>query len=133
MLSAPVPGTEPGDASPGAGTSAAAGASSQSGQGGDQAGSGTAELVDDASEAIKATEDAKVVAQANQSGDSVLRSVEGQARSEKSDRSLQEVITDFIAVEEEALDEQSLPMSRKQHVLRYFSGIRQQFENSSTE
>lgn len=133
MLSAPVPGTEPGDASPGAGMSAAAGASSQSGQGGDQAGSGTAELVDDASESIKATEDAKVVAQANQSGDSVLRSVEGQARSEKSDRSLQEVITDFIAVEEEALDEQSLPMSRKQHVLRYFSGIRQQFENSSTE
>lgn len=133
MLSAPVPGTEPGDASPGAGMSAAAGASSQSGQGGDQAGSGTAELVDDASEAIKATEDAKVVAQANQSGDSVLRSVEGQARSEKSDRSLQEVITDFIAVEEEALDEQSLPMSRKQHVLRYFSGIRQQFEDSSTE
>jgi len=133
MLSAPVPGTEPGDSSPGQGMTAAAGASSQSGQGGDQAGSGTAELVDNASEVIKASEDAEVVAQANQSGDSVVRSIEGQARAEKSNRTVQEVITDFIAVEEEALDEQSLPMSRKQHVLRYFSGIRQQFEKEDSE
>lgn len=133
MLSAPVPGIEPGEASPGAGLSAAAGSSSQTGQGGDQAGSGTAELVDEASEAIKASGDAEVVAQTNQSGDSVVRTIEGQARSEKSERSLQEVVTDFISVEEDALDEQSLPMSRKQHVLRYFSGIRQQFESSSSK
>lgn len=133
MLSAPVPGTEPGEASQGGGANSIAGASSQSGQGGDQAGNGSAQLVDEASETLNATEDAQVVAQTNKSGDSAVRSIEGQARQEKSDRSLQEVITEFIAVEEDALDEQSLPMSRKQHVLRYFSGIRQQFENKSAE
>jgi len=133
MLSAPVPGTEPGEASQGEGANSIAGASSQSGQGGDQAGNGTAQLVDEASKTLKATEDAQVVAQTNKAGNSAVRSIEGQARAEKSDRSIQDVITEFIAVEEEALDEQSLPMSRKQHVLRYFSGIRQQFENKSAE
>ena len=133
MLSAPVPGMESGKSAPGAGASLSAGASSQSGQGGDQAGTGTAELVDQATEALKASGDAKVVAQSGQNGDSTVRSIEGEARAEKAARTRQEVIADFISVEEQALDDQSLPLSRRQHVLRYFSAIRQQFEKAGKE
>lgn len=133
MLSAPIPGMEAGQSAPGAGLSLGAGASSQSGQGGDQAGTGTAELVDQKSEALKASGDAEVVAQAGQNGDSTVRSIEGEARAEMAARTRQEVIADFIAVEEQALDDQSLPMSRRQHVLRYFSAIRQQFEKAEKE
>ena len=130
MLSAPIPGMEPGDASPGAGLSLGSGQSSQSGQGGDQAGTGTAELVDQESEGLKATGDSKVVTQAGKEGESTVRSIEGEAKQESATRSRQEVIADFIAVEEQALDDQSLPLSRRQHVLRYFSAIREQFERA---
>ncbi len=130
MLSAPIPGMPPGEAAPGQGAAASLGAasSSQSGQGGDQAGTGTAAMTDAASETLKATGDAKVVAQAGKEGESTTRAIEGQAKAEQATRSQQEVMADFIAVEEQALDDQALPMSRRQQVLRYFSGIRAQFE-----
>lgn len=134
-LSAPIPGMEPGEGSPepgssGAGMSLGSGQSSQSGQGGDQAGTGTAELQDQKSEALKATGESKVVAEAGRDGESTIRSVEGEAKQEDATRSRQEVIADFIAVEEQALDDQALPLSRRQHVLRYFSAIREQFEKA---
>ena len=62
-----------------------------------------------------------------------MKSIEGEARAEEAERSRQEVIADFIAVEEQALDDQALPLSRRQHVLRYFSAIRRQFEKESGE
>lgn len=130
MLSAPIPGMEPGQSTPGAGLSLGDGKGTQSGQGGDQAGTGTAELVEEASETIKAAGDAEVVALAGEDGESTMRAVEGQAKPERATRSRQEVVADFLAVEEQALDEQSLPLSRRQHVLRYFSGIREQFEKA---
>jgi len=133
MLSAPIPGMAPGEASPGAGLTLAGGDSSQSGQGGDQAGTGTAELVDAPSETIKAKGDAEVVAQTGKEGDSTVRAVEGEAKAEEATRTRQEVIADFIAVEEQALDDQALPMSRRQHVLRYFSAIREQFEKAESK
>lgn len=134
-LSAPIPGMEPGEGAPepsssGAGMSLGSGQSSQSGQGGDQAGTGTAELQDQKSEALKATGESKVVAEAGRDGESTTRSVEGEAKQENAARSRQEVIADFIAVEEQALDDQALPLSRRQHVLRYFSAIREQFEKA---
>ncbi len=134
-LSAPIPGMEPGESSPepgssGAGMSLGSGQSSQSGQGGDQAGTGTAELQDQKSEALNATGESKVVAEAGRDGESTMRSVEGEAKQEDATRSRQEVIADFIAVEEQALDDQALPLSRRQHVLRYFSAIREQFEKA---
>jgi hypothetical protein len=62
-----------------------------------------------------------------------IRSVEGEARAEQATRTRQEVMADFIAVEEQALDEQSLPLSRRQQVLRYFSALRAQFEKADPE
>ncbi len=134
MLSAPVPGMESGQATPGAGMSLGSGASSQSGKGGDQAGTGTAAMTEEAAaEALKATGDSQVVARAGTEGESTMKSIEGEVRTEKAARSRQEVIADFIAVEEQALDDQSLPLSRRQHVLRYFSAIRRQFEKAAEE
>lgn len=133
MLSAPIPGMPPGESAPGQGgasMSLGATSSNQSGQGGDQAGTGTAALVDATSETLKASSDAKVVAQAGKDGESTTRAVEGQAKAEQATRSQQEIMADFIAVEEQALDDQALPMSRRQQVLRYFSGIRAQFEQN---
>ena len=133
MLSAPIPGMDPGQSAPGAGLALGNGASSQSGQGGDQAGTGTAELVDSPSELIKAKGDAEVIAQRGREGESSIRSVEGEVRAETTTRSKQEVLTEFLEVEEQALDEQSLPLSRKQQVLRYFSALRAQFEKTDSE
>lgn len=132
MLSAPVPGMAPGEVSPGAGMSGQDGATSQQGQGGNEAGNGTAELVDNETDAIKAAKDAQVFADVGKEGDSTFRAIEGEARAEKAQRSRQEVMTEFLAVEEQALDGQAIPLSRKQHVLRYFSAIRKQFEDSET-
>ncbi|MEX2577918.1 MAG: hypothetical protein WD342_02580 [Verrucomicrobiales bacterium] len=126
MLSAPVPGeSEAGSAASMAGTS-----SGQSAQGGNEAGDGTAEMVDRESEAMKFTRDAEVVARTGEDGESTVRAVEGRARRESATRSRQEVVGDFLAVEEQALDGKSLPASRREHVLRYFSEIRRQFEQN---
>lgn len=134
MLSAPVPGMESGQTAPGAGMTLGSGASSQSGKGGDQAGTGAAEMTEEAAaEALKATGDAQVAARAGAEGESTMKSIEGEARAEEAARSRQEVIADFIAVEEQALDDQALPLSRRQHVLRYFSAIRRQFEKDNGE
>lgn len=133
LLSAPVPGMNAGQMAPGAGMSLDGGSSSKGGQGGDQAGMGTADLVDNQTEALGATKDSEVVAQINEDGDSTVRAVEGEARRELATRSRQEIMTDFLAAEEQALDGKSLPMSRREHVIRYFSAIRRQFENSDGE
>ncbi|MBL9158504.1 MAG: hypothetical protein JNJ70_13585 [Verrucomicrobiales bacterium] len=133
MLSAPIPGMAPGQPAPGSGLALGKGASNQSGQGGDQAGTGTAPMVDAASELLKAKSDSEVIAAAGKEGESTVRAVEGQARAEQATRSRQEVMADFIAVEEQALDEQSLPLSRRQQVLRYFSALRAQFEKADPE
>ena len=132
-LSAPIPGMTPGQTAPGAGLAVGNGASNQSGQGGDQAGTGTAPMEDAKSDLLKAKSDSEVVATAGKEGDSTVRSVEGEARAEQATRTRQEVMADFIAVEEQALDEQSLPLSRRQQVLRYFSALRAQFEKADPE
>lgn len=133
MLSAPIPGMDTGGATPGMAMGQSAGASSTSGQGGDQAGAGTAEMAEAASETFKAKSDAEVLAQAGKDGESTVRAIEGQARAEEATRTRQEVMADFIAVEEQALDDQALPLSRRQQVLKYFSGIRAQFEKGDSE
>ena len=135
MLSAPVPGMESAEAAaPGAGMSAGEGTSSQSGKGGDQAGSGTVAMTEE--EAVgefQATGDSRVAARAGSEGESTRKSVEGEVRTEQATRNRQEIIADFIAVEEQALDDQPLPLSRRQHVLRYFSALREQFEKDGEE
>ena len=133
MLMAPIPGTDPSAPTPGAAMSLGSGASAQSGQGGDQAGVGTAEMGKSESDRFKATGDAEVLAQAGRDGDSSLRAIEGQTKTEEATRTRQEILADFLAVEEQALDDQSLPLSRRQQVLRYFSGVREQFEKTDPD
>lgn len=130
MLSAPIPGMNNGAPVPGSGLAGGDGQSNQSGTGGDQAGTGTAAMNEDQGDALKAASDVKVVAQQGKDGDSTVRAVEGEVKAEKAERTRQEIVADFIAVEEQALDEESLPLSRRRHVLRYFTAIRKQFEKA---
>ncbi|MDF1739820.1 MAG: hypothetical protein P1U86_11730 [Verrucomicrobiales bacterium] len=130
MLSAPVPGMDAKAPTPGQGVTASQAGMSQAGQGGNEAGSGTAEMIDDQSEATKAARDSEVVAQINDNGDSTFRAVDGKVRNESVERTRQEIVTDYLAAEEQALDGQTLPLSRRKHVLRYFSAIRKQFEEA---
>ncbi|MBL9155699.1 MAG: hypothetical protein JNK37_24700 [Verrucomicrobiales bacterium] len=126
-LMAPIPGMTPGSGAPGAGLGAMPGAGAAS-AGGDQAGTGTAALGNQATEAMKATKSAQVVAQTNADGESTVKAIQGQERTEQVQRQGQEIVKEFIAVEEEAIDEQALPASRRDHVLRYFTAIRESFE-----
>lgn len=128
MLSAPIPGMQPGETGSGASLGLNAGNSSTTGQGGDQAGAGTAPMIEAASESFQAKSDAQVLAQSGKEGESSIRAIEGKARSEEASRRRQEVLADFLSVEEQALDDQALPLSRRQQVLKYFSGVRAQFE-----
>ena len=130
-VQAPIPGTAPGDSEARSVSNAPggeAGDSSVSGQGGDQAGTGTAELVDTESAIHEAGSDSQVMAQINDDGESTFRAIDGEIRQEEVTRSRRDIAAEFIAVEEQALDGKSLPLSRRQHVVRYFSAIRQQFE-----
>ncbi|MEM6914955.1 MAG: hypothetical protein AAF491_00210 [Verrucomicrobiota bacterium] len=129
-LSAPVPGEEPGESGQAGDLAMAGGSGAQTGLGGDQAGTGTAPLVDSESEFIQPAGDSEVIAQINEDGNSTVRAVQGSARPENATRSRQEILTDFIAAEEQALDGKEIPLSRREHIIRYFSEIRRQFESA---
>ncbi|MDF1849887.1 MAG: hypothetical protein P1U85_03570 [Verrucomicrobiales bacterium] len=133
ILSAPIPGEAPGEQGDGgAGMSLAGNPGASQGQGGDQAGTGTASMIDNETEAIAAAQDGEVVAQINEDGESSVRAVEGQARAGNATRSRQEIVAEFLSAEEQALDGKSIPLSRREHIIRYFSAIRKQFEESET-
>ena len=99
------------------------------GAGGLQAGSGSAPMDKSSTAATDATQSGLVGAQVNEDGEAAFQAVEGAERDEMTERERQEQIVDFIRVEEEALDEQSLPLSRREHVLRYFTALRERFES----
>ncbi len=132
-LSAPIPGMAPDEnTTSGQGDSAEGDSVSSNGaQGGNEAGQGTAAMVENKTDTLKPTKDSKVVTQISKTGESTTRAVEGKIRSEAAERSRQDIMKEFIAVEEQALDGKTLPMSRRAHVLRYFSEIRNQFEKES--
>jgi len=131
-LTAPVPGMEPADESaPGGGVSAGAGATSQGVQGGDGVGTGTAPLLPvETGDLPAAAVDARVAAQVGEEGESTVRAVEGRARAEEASRPRSEIVSETLAAEEQALDGQSIPLSRRGHIIRYFSAIREQFEEA---
>ena len=128
MLSAPIPGMAPGQGPSGSSLGGAPQASSLSAAGGQEAGNATAELGNAPSTAIKAGDQSTVTAQINEDGESTMRAVEGQARAEKAQVERRAAAVDFIQVEEDALDEKALPMSRRGHVLKYFTELRERFE-----
>ena len=96
---APVPGQSPGAGMPGASLGSAGASASMGANGGDQAGTGTMGLGNQTTEGMKAGQDSKVVAQINEDGDSTVRAIEGQARSEQAQRQQQETVVEFIKVE----------------------------------
>lgn len=127
-LMAPVPGAENGAPVPGSGAGQLSSASGQGAQGGNEAGSGSAAMFEAQSDILEASREGRVMAQINRDGGSTTRAVEGGARSEEAELARREVVADFLAVEEQALDGQSVPRTRREQVLRYFSEIRRQFE-----
>ena len=132
LLNAPIPGTAPDSqllgSNLGNGSSSGSGTSSGAG-GGNEAGSATMDMFEQRSEIAKAQRESRVAAALNKEGDSQFRSVDGKgSRTEKARRGRKEIVTDFIDVEEAALEERTLPLSRRRQVLRYFSEIRRQLE-----
>jgi hypothetical protein len=132
-LMAPVPGTATGSESLQTGGPSNGQPGGPAGRGGLEAGSGTAPLGEEIGEISAAQQDAEVAAVQGLEGESQMRSVEGTARAEAVQRSRQDIVKKFLAVEEQALDEANLPLTRRQHVIRYFSEIRRQFETSTTQ
>ena len=98
------------------------------GAGGLQAGNGTAPLDPNQTESIQSARNGLVTAQTGAEGDSMVRAIDGGERTEAAERRREQQVVEFIKVEEAALDEASLPMSRKEHVLRYFDALRERFE-----
>ncbi len=127
-LMAPVPGQAPGASMPGAMLGGAG--NSAAGAPGLEAGFGTAEMGANPTEAMTAHKDGVVDAQINEDGESAVKTVQGGVRREAAQRERQAQAAEFIAVEEEALDEQALPAARREQVLRYFTALRQQFEEN---
>ncbi len=134
-LMAPVPGQGQGQMAPGAGLGGQQGNGAASGSavasaGGQEAGSGTTNLGAEKTAAQKAARDSTVTAQINQDGESTMRAVQGKSQQESAQRQRQQAAVDFIKVEEEALDERALPVSRRDHVLKYFTTLRKRFEEN---
>ncbi|MCF6314665.1 MAG: hypothetical protein L3J39_19610, partial [Verrucomicrobiales bacterium] len=134
-LMAPVPGQAPGQGmkAPGAGLGAGqgngngAGSAMASAPGGQNVGDGTTGLGANKTATQKAVRDSKVAAQINADGESSMRAVQGKTHQEAAQRERQQSAVDFIKVEEQALDERSLPLSRRDHVLKYFTALRKKF------
>tara|TARA_R110002096_G_scaffold169222_1_gene340744 strand:- start:8720 stop:10570 length:1851 start_codon:yes stop_codon:yes gene_type:complete len=126
-MMAPVPGQAPGSSAP---SNMLGGVGSAIGAPGLEAGFGSAEMKENRTEALNANKDALVDAVINADGESTMQTVQGGTRSEAAQRQLQAQAAEYIAVEEEALDAQALPAGRREQVLRYFTALREKFEDS---
>ena len=69
----------------------------------------------------------------NATGEVSMRAVEGEVGSEAASRTASAERVEFVNVQEEALDEATLPSSRRAHVRRYFHLLRMQFESQPEE
>ena len=58
-----------------------------------------------------------------------MRSTEGQPHTENAREERKQAAMDFIKAEEDALDEEPLPLTRREQVLRYFTELRKQLEH----
>ena len=134
-LFAPVPGMKPGEKpdaimlgqGPPAGEPNAT--ISMAAPGGLPPGAGTAKLNNDATEKQQSGNQSMVAAQKTGEGQSTFRSVEGGTKKETASRSATATAVEAIQAEEEALDEQALPPSRREQVRRYFTELRKRFES----
>ncbi len=138
LLSAPIPGAAGAPPPPGAtlgGNDAGSTTGGNSpGLGGQNAGSTTASITEEKSSVSAASRESSVVARISGEGESEWRSVEGTAPGgELAKRAPRDILRDFIEVEEAALDEKTLPLTRRDQVRRYFSAIRRQLEAVESE
>jgi len=79
---------------------------------------------------LKTSKDETVTAKIGNTGSSEMTTKEPQDRQEASGRSARDIAIDFLKVQEEALSAEPLPLSRREHVLRYFTALRKQLETS---
>lgn len=120
----PIPGTAPGAGLiPGAGSAPGrAGA-----PGGTLPGAGHVPGTGGGTQPSAAAAQGDITAAALPEGESFVRMVEGQPRSEAAVRSPRRTAAEFLQVEEEAFDEKALPPSRREQVRRYFQSLRERF------
>lgn len=91
-------------------------------------GAGTAELNNKPTEKQSSGNQSMVAAQKTNEGQSTSRAVEGGTKKEQATRSATATAVQAIQAEEEALDDQALPPSRREQVRRYFTELRKRFE-----
>jgi uncharacterized protein YjiS (DUF1127 family) len=91
-------------------------------------GAGTAELKNDPTAKTQSGNSSTVNGQRGTEGQSTFRSIEGGTKKETASRSATASALDAIQAEEEALDDQALPPSRRDQVHRYFTELRKRFE-----
>lgn len=104
-----------------------------SGSGGLQAGTGSAGLGGPSTGRLKTSKDETVNARIGSEGTSEMTTREPGDRSEGSVRSKRDIAIEFLKVQEEALASEPLPLSRREHVLRYFTALRKQLEQAETK
>ncbi|MBN2714009.1 MAG: hypothetical protein JXR97_16440 [Planctomycetes bacterium] len=136
MGNTPIPGAgnQPGGSGgapvPGAGQGAGKG--NGAGQGGLQAGTGTAPYGTTKTNPYK-TDKTGVVAGKTGEGPAMVRTVEGGKHEEDSVRGSNTLTANFINAEEEALSDEQLPLSRREQVLKYFGALRKQVTDEQGE
>lgn len=131
---APVPGMGAGQPGAGMGQTPVPGAPSAGAmQGGLQAGHGSAPYGSTRTKAMKAAATGTVNAQAGAHGESSVRRIDAGSHSEDAGRESRQIAMQAIQDEEDALDAEPLPLSRREQVLRYFTGLRRHIEPDSAQ
>ena len=127
MGMSPVPGSGmmPGQ---GQGAPIPGGGGNGSGQGGHQAGQGTSAPGGGTRPGHDAAGTSVVEAMPMTQGASQMSQVDPQGHREQAMRNSRELAIEFIQTEEEALAEEPLPLSRRQQVLRYFTMLREHYD-----
>ncbi len=100
------------------------------GQGGLQAGHGSAGMGNNKTDPFAATGGAVVAAQIGDTGEIAVRAIEGGPTQESASRIATEKMAEFVKVQEEALELENLPTSRREHVKQYFNLLRERFEDA---
>jgi hypothetical protein len=124
LFFAPIPGQDDEEA-PEGGVLLAGAPKPGTGAGGLSAGTGTAPLESAETDLVKAANSSLVAGSSTEGGPTFSRSVEGTARPETGERSATGVAARFARAEEEAMEDDALPLSRREAVRRYFKALRQ--------
>ena len=127
--SVPVPGAPLGGATPGGSAAAGAAAGAGAGLGGLQAGHGSAPYVPTTNALFAATHTERVVAADSGHGDASRRTVLRAPHARDVADNSKALMIAFVKAEEEAMNEEPLPPSRRGQVIRYFKEVRRRLED----